>query len=127
MNGSMFRIPVRSDLELRLAVYSHAEEVFELVQENRRHLAAWLPWVEETRSAADIAEWIRRGLEQFARNEGWQALLWHEGCVAGAIGFKPVDWVSMRVEIGYWLARAVWVVGRLAPIGAAARATRRTR
>jgi ribosomal-protein-serine acetyltransferase len=100
----MFRIPVRPDLELRLAVYSHAEEVFEAVQANRAHLAAWLPWVDQTHSAADIVDWIRRGLEQFARNEGWQAVLWHQDRVAGALGFKTVDWASMRVEMGYWLA-----------------------
>lgn len=100
----MFRIPVRADLELRLAVYSHAEELFDLVEANRRHLARWMPWVEQTRSAVDVADWIRRGLEQLARNEGWHAVLWHEGRAAGSIGFKPVDWGSMRVEIGYWLA-----------------------
>jgi ribosomal-protein-serine acetyltransferase len=100
----MFRIPVRPDLDLHLAVYSHAEPVFELVEENRDYLARWLPWVDQTRSAVNIAEWIRRGLEQFARNEGWHAVLWHNGGVAGAVGFKPVEWSSMRVEIGYWLA-----------------------
>lgn len=100
----MFRIPVRADLELRLASYSHAEPLYALVEENRQYLARWLPWVEETHSAVDIADWVRRGLEQYTRNEGWQAVLWHAGEPAGCIGFKVIDWVNLRVEIGYWLA-----------------------
>lgn len=100
----MFRIPVRPDLDIRLAVYNHAEPVYSVVDENRDYLARWLPWVDDTRSPADVGEWIRRGLEQLARNEGWHAVLWHEGGVAGAVGFKPIDWGSRRVELGYWLA-----------------------
>lgn len=100
----MFRIPVRPDLELRLCAYSHAEPAFELVDSNREYLRRWLPWVDHTWSPADIADWIRRGLEQMQRNEGWQAALWHDGQIAGFIGFKPLDWPNLRVEIGYWLA-----------------------
>jgi ribosomal-protein-serine acetyltransferase len=100
----MFRIPVRPGLELHLVDYSHAESVFAVVEENRHYLSQWLPWVDNTHSALDIADWIRRGLEQMSRNEGWQALLWHQEQVAGAIGFKAVDWANLRVEIGYWLA-----------------------
>jgi ribosomal-protein-serine acetyltransferase len=100
----MFRIAVRPDLDLELAVYSHAEPMFRVVEENREHLARWLPWVDGTRSAVDVAEWIRRALEQFARNEGWHAVLSHQGDVVGAVGFKPVDWSNLRVELGYWLA-----------------------
>jgi ribosomal-protein-serine acetyltransferase len=101
---AMFRIPAGPDLNLQLAVYSHAEAVFRVVEENRVYLARWLPWVDATRSAVDVAEWIQRGLDQFARNEGWQAVLCYQGGIAGAVGFKPVDWSNFRVEMGYWLA-----------------------
>ena len=100
----MFRIPIRPDLELRLSTFEDAPEIFDLVERNREHLQPWMPWVEGTRSAADVAGWIRKGEEQMARNEGWNALLWYQGRIAGAIGYKPIDWPNLRVEIGYWLA-----------------------
>lgn len=99
----MFRIPVRPDLELRLADYAHAPVAYALVQKNREHLRRFLPWVDHTWSETDIADWVRRGLEQLQRNEGWQSVLWYNGGIAGAIGYKTVEWVNMRVEIGYWL------------------------
>ena len=100
----MFSIPIREDFELRLATYGCAEEVFALVEQNREYLDPWMPWVEATRSTDDIANWIRRGLEQLTRNDGWQAVLWYQDRIAGAIGYKPIDWPNMRVEIGYWLS-----------------------
>jgi ribosomal-protein-serine acetyltransferase len=102
----MFRIPVRPDLELRHCTFDDAEPVFALVEENRDYLRRWLPWVYNTHSPADIGNWIRSGFEQMQRNEGWHALLCYEGRIAGALGFKPIDWANMRVEIGYWLAAA---------------------
>jgi ribosomal-protein-serine acetyltransferase len=100
----MFRIPVRPDLDLQLAVYSHAEPVFDWWKRTATISRGGCPGWTMTQSAVDIAEWIRAELEQFARNEGWHAVLWHEDGVAGAVGFKPVEWSSMRVEMGYWLA-----------------------
>lgn len=100
----MFRIPVRPDLELRLIVYSHAELLFEAVQRDRAYLARWLPWVDDAQSVEVMTDWIRKGLDQFARNEGWHALLWHGDGIAGAVGFKPVDHANKIAEIGYWLA-----------------------
>jgi ribosomal-protein-serine acetyltransferase len=100
----MFRLPVRSDLDLRLVVPAFAEPLYALVDRNREHLGRWLPWVSATTSPQDTGEWIRLSMEQFARNEGWQAALCHEGRLAGCIGFKPIDWANLRAEIGYWLA-----------------------
>ncbi len=101
----MFRIAVRPDLDLRLCVHSHAEAIFALVDENRDHLGPWMPWVNKTWSPEDTAQWITQGLEQLQHNQGWHALLWYRGELAGTIGFKPVNWSDLRVEIGYWLGR----------------------
>ena len=99
----MFRIPIRPDFELRLAVQSYAEPAFALIGRNREYLRRWLPWVDNTWSVEDVAQWIVRGLEQLARNEGWHAALWYRDQLAGFVGFKPVNWMDLRVEIGYWL------------------------
>ena len=98
--SAMFRIPIRPDFELRLCVHSHAAAAFALVEQNREHLGRWLPWVDHTWSQDDVMHWISNGLEKLQRNEGWQAALWYQDRLAGFIGFKPVDWANMRVEIG---------------------------
>lgn len=104
--SAMFRIPIRPDFELRLCTYNFAVPAYVLVEQNRDYLRRWLPWVDQTWSPDDISDWIRRGLEQLQRNEGWQAALWYREELAGFVGFKPVDWPNMRTEIGYWLGAA---------------------
>lgn len=100
----MFRMAVRPGVELRLYELRQAPLIFDVVERNRGHLRDWLAWVDATQSPDDVAAFIRRGLEQFARNEGFHAGLWCEDRLMGAIGLKPIDWVNERVEIGYWLA-----------------------
>lgn len=85
-------------------MHSHAEPAFALINENREHLRRWLPWVDQCWSLEDVVQWIVRGLEQLQRNDGWHAALWYQDRLAGFIGFKPVNWADLRVELGYWLA-----------------------
>ena len=98
-----FRIAIREDAELRLLEEHHASGIYRLVEANRARLRRWLPWVETTRSAEDVREFIRRSLEQFARNEGYAAAIWFQDKPAGVIGFHPVDWSNKKVELGYWI------------------------
>ncbi len=101
----MFPITVQPSVTLRLFTAADAEPMFRLIDRNREHLRRWLPWVDATTSPADFASWVETGLEQMRANLGWHAMLEFRGQPVGSIGFKPVDWPNMRVEIGYWLAQ----------------------
>jgi len=103
-NHYMFRLQYRPDAALVLLEESYAAEIYELVHHDREYLAEWLPWVDMTHSSADIVVFIRRSLEQFARNDGFHAGILHDGRIRGFIGLKPIDWTNRKVEIGYWLA-----------------------
>ena len=69
----MFSKPLRDGFELRLVEERHAEEMFAVVDRERQHLRAWLPWVDATRSPDDSLAFIRASLEQFANNKGFAA------------------------------------------------------
>jgi|SRR5947209_2970236 len=103
-NRYMFRLQFRPDAALVLLEERHAAEIYEIVHRDREHLAEWLPWVDMTHSAADIAIFIRRSLEQFARNDGFHAGILRNGRICGFLGLKTVDWTNRKTEIGYWLA-----------------------
>jgi ribosomal-protein-serine acetyltransferase len=100
----MFRVHYRADAALLLLDEGRSAEIFEIVDRDRRYLSEFLPWVDMTHSSSDIAFFIRRSLEQYARNEGFHAGIVTEGRVCGFIGLKPIDWANRKVEIGYWLA-----------------------
>jgi ribosomal-protein-serine acetyltransferase len=79
----MFRLDFRPDAALVILEERHAVEIYDVVDRNRDHLTEWLPWVDMTHSPGDVAIFIRRSLEQFARNEGFHAGIIHNGRICG--------------------------------------------
>jgi ribosomal-protein-serine acetyltransferase len=100
----MFTCRIDDALELRPLEHAHADEVYAVVDANRAYLRQWMGWVDRTNSVDDIRDFIRRSLEQHARNDGFVAGVWYEGRVVGTIGMLYLRAEPRRTEIGYWLA-----------------------
>jgi len=101
--GGMFRKTIHEGVELRLLEERNADEVFAVVDRNREYLGQWLPWVEGSRSPADVKAFIGRARRQFAANEGFHLAIWQADRLVGMVGLKPINWADSKVEIGYWL------------------------
>jgi ribosomal-protein-serine acetyltransferase len=99
----MFSHKLNENTELRLLEERHARELTDLTDRNREHLRAWLPWVDTNRTLDDRKNLIRGAIEQFAQNRGFVAGIWHEGRLAGVIGYDAIDWDNRTTEVGYWL------------------------
>jgi ribosomal-protein-serine acetyltransferase len=91
--------------QLRPLAPADAAELQALVEANRAYLARWLPWA-SGQSLVDSEAFIRRGGEQLAAGDGFQAALVPEGGIVGIVGFHAVDWVNRSTSLGYWLAEA---------------------
>jgi ribosomal-protein-serine acetyltransferase len=103
--NTMFIYTVDHEIELRIFEERHADELYELTDDNRVHLRQWLTWADEMHSIIDTRSFIRDGLRQFADNDGFQAGIWYYGDLVGCIGFHSIDWMNRHTELGYWLAR----------------------
>jgi ribosomal-protein-serine acetyltransferase len=99
----MFHRVVAPGLELRQFQMQDAEEVFATADRNRDYLREWLPWVDKTRSPADIRDFIAARLEQFEANDGPTAAIHLDGRIVGAVGVHPIDWLNRACHLGYWL------------------------
>ncbi len=99
----MFSYKLSETAELRLLEERHAQELTDLTERNREHLRAWLPWVDTNRTVEDRKKFIRGALKQFAENNGFTAGIWHEGRLAGVVGYHSIDWENRSTEVGYWL------------------------
>ena len=99
-------IRVDDETELRLHQESHAQGLFDLIDQNRQYLREWLPWLDYETSVEDTRNYIKSTLKQFGDNAGFQTGIWYQGQIVGSIGYHPIDWIDHKVEIGYWLARA---------------------
>ena len=84
-----------SSLKLRLVREEDAEELFLRNDQNRGHLRQWMPWLDETKSASDTLNFIRRSL--VAATAGTQ---YHYALLLGAGGNTlclPASPVLIRV------------------------------
>jgi len=100
----MFRRTVADGLELRQFEWEDAEILFATVERNREHLRQWLPWVDGTRSADDIRQFLSRVTAQFEEGLGPNFGIWSEGTLTGAIGCHPIDHPNRFCSLGYWIA-----------------------
>ncbi|HZL54570.1 MAG TPA: GNAT family N-acetyltransferase, partial [Solirubrobacteraceae bacterium] len=81
-----------------------AEELFALIDDNRAHLAAWMPFVGQTRGVVDSLAFIRAAERQHDENRGMQLAVLSEERIIGVAGFHAIDWNRRQTSIGYWLA-----------------------
>jgi ribosomal-protein-serine acetyltransferase len=102
----MFAFPLGDGAELRLLEQTHSDALYALVDANRPHLRAWLPWVDGDRSVDDTRYFIRIATEQFASNQGYHCGIWDQGELAGTIGHHRIDWRNRATSLGYWLGEA---------------------
>jgi ribosomal-protein-serine acetyltransferase len=101
----VFGYKLGENTQLRLLEERHGEQLADLTDRNREHLRAWLPWVDADRTVEDSKNFIRGALKQFAANNGFQAGIWHEGRLAGVVGYHAIDWENRSTALGYWLGK----------------------
>lgn len=102
----MFTHGIDEGLELRLYDESDADELFVVVDADRAHLRQWLPWLDRIKGVEDERAFIRASREQFAKNNGFSAGIWHDGRFVGSVGLHYIDRANRKTEIGYWLAES---------------------
>jgi ribosomal-protein-serine acetyltransferase len=83
-----------------------AEELFELIDANRAHLANWMPFVSQTHTISDSLAFIRAARRQADENRGVQLAIVRDEKIIGVAGFHGIDWTRRSTSIGYWLAAA---------------------
>ena len=98
---------------LRLLRQQDAPELFAATDSNRRHLRAWLPWVDAVLAEADSATFIEATIAQREAGRGPTFAVLRNGAIVGIAGFRPIDPVNRVGEIGYWLTAAAQGAGTM--------------
>ncbi len=101
----MFYLKINDDLKLALAIPSYAEEIFKLIDNNRPHLKEWLDWVDDTKTAGDVQNFIKMNLAGFSEDKKLLLSIIYKGKIAGTVSFNEIDRSVNVGEIGYWLAK----------------------
>jgi ribosomal-protein-serine acetyltransferase len=100
----VLEVDLGDDRSLRALDDADADELFALIDANRAHLAAWMPFVGQTRGTADSLAFIRAARRQYDENRGMQLAVIQGEQIIGVAGFHAIDWTRRSTSIGYWLA-----------------------
>lgn len=94
-----------SEIELRLWRAEDAQALYDLIDKNRKHLKAWMPWVDATKEVSDLEKnYLNPTLENYSRENFFEFAIWYQGQLAGVIGIHGVDKNNKNTSIGYWLS-----------------------
>lgn len=99
----MFRVSLGPDASMALLEPRHAQALFEAIDDNRDHLAAWFPWVEDHDDASEAGRFITTQLQAFAARTGLCCGIWKGERLVGTVGCHAVSERFKSAEIGYWL------------------------
>lgn len=101
----MFVLTPTSAVTVRPYLPSDAEALFTAIDRNRLHLRQWLVWVDDTHTVRDTEDFIAVSMEQFARDDGYNAGIFFDDTLIGAIGLHYINRHNLSTEIGYWLSK----------------------
>jgi ribosomal-protein-serine acetyltransferase len=101
-SDDVFTFEIADDCHLRMLEEGDAQELSDLIDANRDHLARWMPWA-ASQTVEGTLEFIRATRRQFAGNDGFQAVIVRGGRIVGVCGFHAVNWPHRSTSIGYWL------------------------
>jgi ribosomal-protein-serine acetyltransferase len=101
----MKKIKVDPNIVLRPLSLKSAETIFESIHHSRKHLRAWLPFVDKTKSVLDVKNFIHSVLDSKCDRKDEVFEIWYERRFAGLFGLKEIDRQHNKVEFGYWLDR----------------------
>jgi ribosomal-protein-serine acetyltransferase len=92
-------------LTLRLLREENAEELYLQSDQNRQHLRNWMPWVDDTKSATDTLDFIRRASKAAAEGVQFHYAILLDEKLVGVVGFNRFEKKNRCATIGYWLAK----------------------
>lgn len=84
---------------------TQVEAIFNAIDQNRKFLRKWLPFVDFTHKPIDTERFIRSILEKSSANRDEVYVIWYKHEFAGLVGFKDIDHINDKIEIGYWLIK----------------------
>lgn len=99
----MEKLQIDEKLFLEKLNLTHVEVVFDAIDQNRNFLRKWLPFIDFTLKIADTERFVRSLLDKHASSRDEVYTIWYKHEFAGLIGFKDIDRMNAKIEIGYWL------------------------
>jgi ribosomal-protein-serine acetyltransferase len=97
-------------IEPNLVLYSIADEfadaLFKAINDNRSHLASFLPWVGNMQSVENVNAYIANCTDLHKTGKELSFVILHHNILVGRIGLHHIDNSNKTAAIGYWLIQS---------------------
>lgn len=97
------KLKIDETIALELIDHHHAEELYQLVKDNRQHLREWLPWVDHMRTVEDFKKYIDSSKQRYVNHAEMGYMVMAEQTMIGRLGLYNIDITNKSASIGYWL------------------------
>lgn len=95
----------KDDILLRIFKLSEANELFQLINNNREHLGKWFHWAESTRTLEDSQKFLQEEMDKYKGGKGLYLGIWRDNKLVGVISFNYINKLNNNASIGYWLGK----------------------
>ncbi|SUM45233.1 ribosomal-protein-serine N-acetyltransferase [Staphylococcus petrasii] len=100
----IFGCEVNEHVKMKILEEREADQLFKLIDNNRKYLGEFLPFVAYTTEVEHSKKFIQTTLQQFIDGNGFHCGIWHNKELIGVIGLHYLDLVNKKTSIGYYLA-----------------------
>lgn len=97
-------IKVNELVKLKQIALSDANDIFQLINSQRKYLGVWLPFVATTNKVSDTEQYIQSIFDVPEEKREYVFVIHYKCEFVGLIGFKDTDKLNNKTEIGYWLS-----------------------
>jgi len=98
-------LQVDENTHLRVPCLEDAGALFSVVDANREHLRRFMWWVDHNTAPSGSEFFIRDAIQKATEGAQLHLCIYHHGQIVGTVGFHYLDYINLRTEIGYWLAK----------------------
>lgn len=98
-------LQVDQNTTLRVPSIEDAAALFAVVDANREHLRRFMWWVDYNTSPSGSELFIRDAMQKASEGSQLYFGIYYQGKIVGTVGFHYLDYINLRTEIGYWLAK----------------------
>lgn len=97
-------IRVSETISLRALVSIDAITMYKMIDQQRKYLSKWLPFVQFTNRLEDINGFVSTAIENRKAAKDFVYKICLNDRLIGVIGTKETDHVNKNTELGYWLS-----------------------
>jgi ribosomal-protein-serine acetyltransferase len=101
--SSEYQIKISSNITLHSPQVKFAQEVFELIQNNKQYLCRFMDWPQYVSDVQDTVNFIHDASLSHQKNESKTYFIDFNGRIVGVFSFNKIDNGNKTADIGYWL------------------------